>query len=154
MDAARDRQDAEQLLALLKKQNDLYRRLRMLADRQGALVVEDDVQPLLSLLAERQRVVDGLVVVNQELAPFRSDWSGRYASLDEPTRQEVAGLLEEANASLGLVLRNDQRDSATLSAKRMAVAERLSATDQAGRAGAAYSAAGLRPQANLTDAQA
>lgn len=142
------------MVELLKQQNALYRRLRMLAERQRTLVAQDDVQPLLSLLAERQQVVDGLVKANQELAPFRTDWSDRYQRLDEPTRRQVAELLEEANASLGTILQSDQQDSATLSAKRMDVADRLAAAETGSRASAAYSAAGAGQRLNVTDAQA
>ena len=154
MDTAQDRQDAARLVELLKRQNALYRRLRKLAERQRALVAQDEVQPLLSLLAERQQVVDGLVNANQELAPFRTDWSERYQRFDEPTRRQVAELLEEANASLGTILQSDQQDSATLSAKRMDVAERLAAAETGSRASAAYSAAGAGQRLNVTDAQA
>ena len=154
MTAEEDRLEAARLLDLLKKQNGLYRRLRMLTDRQRALVAEDDVQPLLSLLAERQQVVDGLVGVNQQLAPFRANWSGRYDRFDEGTRRRVAEFLEEANASLGLILQSDQQDSATLSAKRMDVAERLAGAETGSRASAAYSAARAYTRTSLTDAQA
>lgn len=154
MNTAQDHQDAERLLTLLRKQNDLYRRLRNLAERQRSLVAEDDIQPLLSLLGERQQVVDGLVLVNHDLAPYRNGWLERYGALNEPTRQQVAALLEEANNSLSLILQNDQRDTATLSAKRMAVAEQLVTADSAGRASAAYSAAAMNPRVSITDAQA
>ena len=66
----------------------------------------------------------------------------------------VAELLEEANASLGTILQSDQQDSATLSAKRMDVAERLAAAETGSRASAAYSAAGAGQRLNVTDAQA
>ena len=112
------------------------------------------VQPLLALLAERQQVVDGLVDANQELTPFRTDWSDRYHRMDEPTRGQVAALLEEANSALGTILRSDLQDSATLSAKRMDVADRLATAETGSRASAAYSAAGTGRRMSVTDAQA
>ena len=154
MDAAQDRQDAARLVELLKRQNALYRRLRLLTERQHTLVAQDDVQPLLALLAERQQVVDGLVDANQELTPFRTDWSDRYHRMDEPTRGQVAALLEEANSALGTILRSDLQDSATLSAKRMDVADRLATAETGSRASAAYSAAGTGRRRSVTDAQA
>jgi hypothetical protein len=154
MSAEQDRQDAARLLELLKLQNGLYQRLRTLADRQRVLITEEDVQPLLSLLAERQQVVDGLVDVNQQLAPFRADWTGRYQRLDETTRREVAGLLEEANSSLGTILQSDQQDSATLSAKRMDIGSRLTTAEVGSRASAAYATRMAPARMSITDAQA
>lgn len=145
--------DDARLVDLLKQQNELYRRLRVLADRQKTLVTEDEVQPLLVLLAERQRLVDGLVELNRQLAPYRADWTARYGRLDPATRKQVAALLEEANAALGTVLQGDQRDSAALEARRQDLGGRLSKTDAANRASMAYASAGGRGRPNLTDAQ-
>jgi len=153
MDASPSLADEGPLLALLRRQNDVYRRLRVLADRQKALVAEDDVQPLLALLAERQKLVDSLVELNRQLAPYRADWTARYSRLDAATRKEVAALLEEANAALGAVLLGDQRDSAALEARKRDLGGRLSTTDAASRASHAYAVAGGAGRPSLTDAQ-
>jgi hypothetical protein len=154
MNAVADNLGAARLVELLRQQNELYRRLRLLAERQRTLVIQDDARPLLELLAERQRLVDGLILLNEELAPFRKNWTERYQRLDEPTRRQVAAMLEEANAALGAVLQSDQRDSATLSAKREDLAGRLAAADTGSRASAAYAAVGAGAPSSITDAQA
>jgi hypothetical protein len=154
MNEAADNLSEARLVELLERQNELYRRLRGLAERQKALVAQDDARPLLELLAERQKVVDGLIALNGALAAYRRNWTERYHRLEEPTRRQVAALLEEANASLGAVLQSDQRDSATLSAKREDLAGRLAVADTGSRASAAYATAGAGAPGSITDAQA
>ncbi len=152
MDETRRHHDGPRLVSLLKHQGTLYRRLRLLADRQNALVAQSDAQPLLGLLADRQRLVDGLVGLSEKLAPYRKNWTSTYAKLDEPTRKVVSGLLEEANSALGSILQNDRRDTATLAAKRQDFADRLTTAETGSRAGAAYASAGTGPPRPVTDA--
>ncbi len=142
------------LVELLRHQNVLYRRLRLLADRQKAMVAADDAKPLLGLLAERQKLVDGLIGLNGQLTPFRNNWTEVYNGLDESMRKDVAQLLEEANAALGLILHSDQQDTAKLEAKRQDVAGRLDALETGSAASAAYSSAGLGASTGVTDEQA
>jgi hypothetical protein len=142
------------LIELLRRQQALYRRLRLLADRQKAAVAQNDAQPLLALLSERQSLVDTLVHVNEQLVPYRKDWSGLYGNLEDPVRAEVAELLEEANAALGSILQCDRRDTATLAAKTRDFADRLTTVGTGTRANAAYAAAGADARRTMTDAKA
>ena len=154
MDETSENLDGLNLIELLKHQSTLYRRLRLLADRQKALVALDDTQPLMGLLAERQKLVDGLVGLTDRLAPYRSKWTDFYGRLDSPQRKEVAGLLEEVNSALGSIVQSDQRDTATLAAKRQDMAERMATAEVGCRASAAYSSAGLKSRNVVTDAEA
>ena len=144
---------AECFLELMRHQRTLYRRLRHLAEQQQALVSEGTGEALLSLLAERQRLVDGLLGLGGRLAPFREQWTTFYAGLDENVRGEVAGMLEEVNQSLGMILHSDSRDSARLTARKQAVSQELAGCSAAGRASAAYSAA-CPVSAGLADEEA
>ncbi|MFQ5429111.1 MAG: hypothetical protein ACE5E1_02275 [Phycisphaerae bacterium] len=146
---------AERLIELLRHQRTLHRRLRLLADRQKALVEQEDPEPLLTLLAERQQLVDGLVALNGKLAPFRRHWTECYAQLDEASRREVAEVLEEINHSLGAILKSDSRDSATLTARQRNMGSRLAAFDAGSRASTAYTQqAKGRGRSRLTEAEA
>lgn len=144
----------ERLVELLEQQQALYRQLRILSDRQKVLVVQEDAEPLLTLLAERQRMVDGLVALNGRLAPFRKRWTEFYSGLDETCRKRAAELLEEVNGSLNAILQSDRKDTATLGARRQNVAQEMASLDAGSRAGAAYADAGRRTPSNLTDAKA
>ncbi len=68
-------ESAEEVLVLLRRQAQLYGRLEALAETQKSLVTGDDVGPLLSLLAERQKLSDALMQVAGRLAPVRRSWA-------------------------------------------------------------------------------
>lgn len=142
------------MVELLRHQQVLYRRLRQLSERQNLLVTREDPEALLQLLSERQRLVDGLVGLSAQLAPFREKWSEVYNSLSEPKRREVAELLEEANQSLGAILSSDSKDSATLTARKQGIAAELANYGAAGRATAAYASAGATGQTSYAEARA
>ncbi len=148
----------ERLVELLGRQQGHYRQLRLLADRQRSLVTQDDPEPLLALLADRQRLVDGLVELNTQLAPFRQNWSDVYGRLDEPARKQVAALLEEVNTSLAAILQSDRKDTATLTAKRESMSNRMADVNAGSRASAAYSSAAQSGPSSgrldMTDAKA
>jgi hypothetical protein len=146
--------DCSQLLELLNHQKVLYRRLRLLAERQKALVVQDDAQPLLALLSERQKLVDGLVSLSGQLARYRESWPDFYSKLDAATRGRVSELLEEANSALGMILQSDRRDTAALAARRHQVADRMNAVEAGYRASSAYASAGLSTSRGMTEAEA
>lgn len=146
--------DAGQLVTLLEHQRTLHRQLRILSDRQRSLVAEDDAETLLRLLSERQRLVDGLVNLNARLAPYRSQWTHFYGSLDEDCRHRVASLLEEVNGSLAAILQSDGKDTATLTARQHSITGQLAAFDAGSRASAAYGKTSTQARSNVTDARA
>lgn len=118
--------EVSELVELLETQRTHFARLRILADRQKALAVQDDPQPFLTVLAERQRLIDGLIAVNKRLAPYRSRWTSIYLGLDASSRRRVAGLLEESNTTLSNILSGDGRDTATLRVGRQDAVNRES----------------------------
>jgi hypothetical protein len=131
-------QDGRQLIELLQQQCGLYRRLRWLAEQQQALVAREEAEPLMALLAKRQELVDGLVGLSGRLSPYRERWTAVYMGLAEVDRQRVAGLLEEANQALAMILTSDSRDGAALIARREEMAGRLTESGAAHRVGQAY----------------
>lgn len=147
-------QNVTRVIELLRHQRTLYRKLRSLADRQKTLVVSDDAGALISLLAERQRLVDGLVQLNAKIAPYRQNWTDFYQGLNETQRVEVSELLEEVNASLGAILRDDARDTAMMTARREQMAIELGEIGGNRRAHAAYAGSGVGGMTQNTDAKA
>jgi hypothetical protein len=146
--------DTTQLIELLEQQQGLYGRLRVLADRQKVLVIQDDSAPLMALLAERQRLVDELLLLNTRLAPYRDEWTAIYAGLEPPQRRRVASLLEGANTALSSILQSDSRDTGTLTARRRDMTRRLDVIDTGAKASAAYASAGGTRHSSMTDASA
>lgn len=142
------------LIALLEEQRSLYDRLRVLAERQQVLVMQEALGPLMELLSQRQKLVDAILATNDQLAPYRQDWTAIYAGLDEPGRRRVASLLEDTNTAMNAILHRDTTDSATLSARRTDLTNRLTTIDAGARAGAAYAAAGRTNRPGRTDTEA
>lgn len=130
--------DVTALVQLLEHQRVLYRRLRLLAERQRTLVVADESNSLLELLGERQRLVDGLVQLTSQMAPYRTRWTQLYQEMEETARRQVTSLLEEVNGSLSSILSSDSNDTATLMARRDSVGQQLGVLGESARAGAAY----------------
>jgi hypothetical protein len=133
---------AEDLIRLLTEQRDLYRRLQELSERQRGLISGDRPELLLNILRDRQTLVTALAKVNEQLSPYRHDWERVYAGLPEETRQAAAGLLEEINGMLQVILKADQEDQALLSARKQAVARSLSTVSGGRAANAAYAPPG------------
>lgn len=140
-----------ELMRLLSHQRTLYRRLRLLADRQSALVLGDESGLLLELLAERQRLIDGLTGLNTKLSPYRAFWTEVYNVLDVETRRQIAEILEEANATLGAILKHDGQDCGRLSAKREETAARMAEVETGSRVCAAYSSVAGASGGSVTD---
>ena len=79
--------------------------------------------PALQMLLERGI---GLVLLNQQLSPFRRDWDQTLASLADDARQVVSKLLAVINTLLSGILATDKEDGALLSARKQMVASELS----------------------------
>jgi hypothetical protein len=122
----------EGVLELLRRQVNLYRRLETLSQQQRNQISSDDPQPLLRLLADRQRLTDALVETSRRLAPFREKFSAVRAALETGEREEVDRLLKEAGQRLDRILRADQDDAKLLAARKVRASTALSQT-QVGR---------------------
>ena len=66
--------DAEKVISLLRRQVGIYTHLEKLSGRQRDLIAAEDQQQLLTLLAERQKLVDELGALNQGLVPLQEYW--------------------------------------------------------------------------------
>jgi hypothetical protein len=145
---------AAAIIELLEHQRTLYRRLRVLADRQRTLVFSEDHQPLMDLLAERQRLVDGLVSLTAKMAPYRERWTQLYQVMDESSRRIITRLLEEVNTALAGILKSDSHDTATLKAQRDQTSHQISNLNSGKLVGAAYASSGVSARAVYSDAEA
>ncbi len=113
------------VMALLRRQVDLYRRLEALAGRQRDLIGEADPQPLLQLLADRQKLTDELSANSGVLEPYRAHWSDVRARFSSEQRQAADALLTEAGERLGRVLAVDRQDAQLLAVRKAQTASAL-----------------------------
>jgi len=126
------------ILELLRLQAKLHAKLESFADRQRALVTGSDVGPLLSLLADRQKLTDQLVRVGDGLAPVRRDWAAVRERFTPDERAEAEQLLAETQERLKRMIEGDESDARLLSARKQSVARALRATHTTSQAVSAY----------------
>lgn len=130
--------DPQGVLHLLRDQVSLYGELEALSSRQRLLVVGEDVGPLLSLLADRQRLSERLARIAVRLAGVRQEWPRYRARLSPVQRAEADKLVGEAGTRLRRVIECDEHDARVLSGRKQTVREALKDTHGTSRAIAAY----------------
>lgn len=128
------------LIALLTQQRDLYRRLGDLSERQRTLIAGERPEMLLDILSARQRLVNELARINEQLGPTRREWEAYYADLPDDVRRRAGALLDEINDALTRILRSDAEDGALLAARRASAAESLGQFSESAAANSAYAA--------------
>jgi len=126
------------VLRVLREQARLYDELETLAKRQRVLVTDDDIGPLLALLADRQRLSERLVLLGTRLAPIRREWTRYREKLSPPVRDEADRCLGDASAALQRVLDRDAHDARVLSGRKHSVAAALGRTQSTREAMSAY----------------
>lgn len=131
---------ADGVLDLLREQASLYAKLESLAARQRLLVTEEDVGPLLGLLADRQRLSEKLTRLSTRLAPVRREWEACRRCLSPAQRDEADRLLGDAGGRLRRIIESDEQDARVLSGRKQAVATALQATHSTNQALRAYRA--------------
>ncbi len=131
---------AEELLSLLGQQRDLYAQLAGLAGGQRALIAGDRPEQLLAVLSERQRLIGRIEQVARRLGPYKADWAGVRAALDERQGPQAEQLLAEADGLLAAVLEKDEADARLLARRKEATARAAGAARAAQQVGAAYGA--------------
>lgn len=112
--------------------------LLALARRQAAMIAENDLTTLLTLLAGKQQLVSELQGLDRQLAPYlkQSPQSRQWSSAAERTRcQQQAARCE---AVLREVLAIEKQAEEQMTRQRDTVAQRLATFDQSAQAARAY----------------
>ncbi len=128
----------QQLIDILDQQRDLYEQLHGLSDQQAQLVSTGDPDPLLALMSRRQQLIDQLTQVSSRLEPYRTNWSEYWAELDGDSRDRVGGLVKQVQTLLEQIMSQDERDRATLAARRTEVAGSVQRMRQGASVNRAY----------------
>ena len=119
--------DAEKVICLLRRQVGIYTHLEKLSGRQRDLIAAEDQQQLLTLLAERQKLVDELGALNRE-------------TVVPSLRTEADQLVGCAGEILQRILGADEQDARILSARKAQTANQVTALAQSRQAFDAYGA--------------
>lgn len=104
-------------LELLARQRDLYRTLRALAERQRVLITSSRSEELLTVLTERQKVVDQLTSLDPQVKALREQWQTVYWMMTGSQRKTADTLVREVQLLLSEILAGDEQDARLLSAR-------------------------------------
>ncbi len=129
---------ADELISLLRRQVSIYTRLEQLSGRQRGLIAAEDQQQLLTLLAERQKLVDELSTLNQGLIPLQKYWRANRETVAPSLRTEADQLVVRAGEILQRILGADEQDARILSARKAQTAKQVTVLAQGRQAFEAY----------------
>lgn len=129
---------APRLARLLERQRALYEDLDALSRTQGPLIASEQTDALLEVLARRQGLVDQLTLVNQDIAPFSSDWARLSASLSDHHRATIRERFEAVAALASAITARDEEHRRALEARRADIGAELAGLSRARGAVAAY----------------
>ncbi len=117
--------NSAEVIDLLEQQRDLYGRLRGLANMQQELVENDNPELLLKVLANRQKIINQLALVDKQLKPIRNQWQEISAQFSALERQRVNILVDEVKKTIEEILSRDKADTDVLTAKKDQIATEL-----------------------------
>jgi hypothetical protein len=121
----------------LRAEADAARRLRELAERQGAFVAEGRIATASALLAHRRTLIGQM----RECEAVVREIAARgitVGSLPEPVAEELRGLQQAIRADLRVVAERDAVDSAAIRERRDAAGRELGRINGGRRATRAY----------------
>lgn len=102
--------DSRQMLDLLIQQRDLYRQLGQLTDKQRGAIDSQLPEDLLRILGDRQRLINQLTEINEQLEPFRGQWDQIRRTIPAVRRQRISQLVDEVGELLSEILKQDASD--------------------------------------------
>jgi len=126
------------VLDLLTRQHELYRQLHRLACAQRELIAAEDPAALLNLLSRRQKLIEQLAEINAALEPARGNWRQVESMLTGEQRRQAQEIVQQVERLLADILRADEADSKTLSARKAMIGRQIQATAASAQAQAAY----------------
>lgn len=131
----------ERLLNMLQQQKALLERLAQLAEYQGSLINEGNTDSLLSLLAERQQMIDRFLALQRDLGGLTENLEARLERVEQGRRKQIQGLIAEIGQLLERVMQHDEQDRQTLETARNQTRDELQEIGNAARARQAYQGA-------------
>ncbi|MBL0870132.1 MAG: hypothetical protein IBJ18_06090 [Phycisphaerales bacterium] len=120
---------AARLLRVGQRAADAAAQINTLSQRQSEALTAGDIELVLSILAERQPLVDELLSHHDELEPMVAAVSGSVLSgvkgITEPMRQEILRVLSRLDELVTEVSLRDANDQSRLQAERTKLGEQL-----------------------------
>ncbi len=132
---------APRLARILDRQREVYERLELLSLSQAQLIHEDQTDDLLTVLGQRQSLIEQLTALNDELTPFTERWSELSVRLSERHRDDLRRRFDDVGRLVDSITRRDEADRRALEARRSSVGSELQSLTRTKGAVAAYARA-------------
>ncbi|MFG0328223.1 MAG: hypothetical protein ACF8SC_13270 [Phycisphaerales bacterium JB037] len=125
-------------ITLLEEQREVFERLEELARSQGELIDQDRTEELLTLMGERQELIERAGAISGELQPMRARWDTIAEDASDADREAVARLAEAVDALIARIVEADRRDEQRLGARRAELSLELGGLSRGRSASNAY----------------
>ena len=125
---------------ILDDQIALYRALSDLSERQSKIVASGETDDLITLLGQRQTLIERVTALNEELEPFTSRWNELSPRLAEARKSEIRERLDALESLVATIAERDERDRIALEQRRDTVTTELKGDSQRRGALNAYAA--------------
>jgi len=129
---------AGELITLLESQQKIYAQLNELSQKQSELVTAGDAEPLLSLLGQRQQLIDQLTQINGRIDPYKKDWPALWPQLDRGVQARIQQLINQVQKLLDQIVEQDEKDRVALSSQRQQLASDIQKVRQGSAVNRAY----------------
>jgi hypothetical protein len=127
------------LAELIAKKYALLVQLRDAGTRQMELIASGDMTQLLKVLSSKQRLLNGLQLVERELDPFRVQKPSQRSWTSEFQRDECSRTASQCEALRAEIVEQERQSETHLRAHRDRIAVELDGLQQAVHARRAYS---------------
>lgn len=144
----------EGLVSLVGEQIGLYQRLEELSLRQHELVESEDTDALLSVLTERQRLIEDITNVASRMTPYRARWDDHVGRLAEGEREALRRGLDDLASMMARIADRDEHDRRTMEDRRQRVQTQISGVKRGGAAVRSYGQASAPRGPRFQDRQA
>jgi len=135
--------DAERLVELLRAELAFYETLLELSRSQKELIDAGRMEELMPLLGEKQRIIDEISAIEEELRPVKANWATLEGTLEPGPRDTATGLIGGIEEVLGRIVTLERSVEQALRSARQEVLDRMTALKDKGRAAKAY---GSKPE--------
>ncbi len=129
---------AAPIMQVLAVQQTLLAELSPLAEQQEGLIKSGDTAGLLTLLSQRQGIIDRFLDTQSDLTRLTADLSRQPAPLPESSRRRLLDLAAEVDRHLSRIVALDGDDQTRLRAARDRTQEELTGLDAGRSAHRAY----------------
>ena len=126
------------LVEQLERQQSIVDELSSLAERQADLIETRKTEPLLSLLARRQELIDNFRGAQATLADLTGHVESDLDAIEPARRAHIQSLMAHIGDRLAVVMEGDARDQRQLEMSRDETSRELASLGTARQANAAY----------------